>query len=67
MTWALARGVKDQLEAMGVWDREIVPTGPEPFWCLPTATFLGFTSANINKFTSGFEYVRSLGTQEFVS
>ena len=67
MTWALAGRVKDHLEAMGVWDREIVPTGPSPFWCLPTATFLGFTSANINKFTSGFEYVRSLSIHDFVS
>lgn len=62
----LARGVKDQLKAIGVQDREIVPTRPKPFQYLPTATFLGFTSANINKFTSGFKYVRSLDTQEFV-
>ena len=66
MTQTLARGVKDQLKAMGIQDREIVPTRPKPFQCLPTATFLGFTSANINKFTSGFKYVRSLGMQEFI-
>lgn len=66
ITQMLTQGVKDQLKAMGVQDREIVPTRPKPFQYLPTATFLGFTSANINKFTSGFKYVRSLGTQEFI-
>ena len=68
MTWTLARRVRDRLEAAGDWDREtIVPVEYMPFWRLPTATFLGFMRANSNKFTTGFEYVRSLGTHDFVS
>ena len=68
MTWTLARRVRDRLEATGDWDREtIVPVKHVPFWRLPTATFLGFMRANSNKFTTGFEYVRSLGTHDFVS
>ena len=68
MTWTLARRVRDRLEAAGDWDREtIVPVEHVPFWRLPTATFLGFMRANSNKFTTGFEYVRSLGTHDFVS
>jgi len=51
---------------MGVWDCEIVPTRPKLFWCLSIKTFLGFISANINKFISGFKYIHSLGIYDFV-
>ena len=64
--WMLVWCVKGHFKAMGVWDCKIVPTGPEPFWSLSMAMFLGFTCANINKFTSGFEYVHSLGMHDFV-
>ncbi|KAJ9633676.1 hypothetical protein H2199_009288 [Coniosporium tulheliwenetii] len=68
MTWTLARRVRDRLEAAGNWDRETtISVEHVPFWRLPTATFLGFMRANSNKFTTGFEYVGSLGTHDFIS
>ena len=58
--------IKDYLKAINVWDYKIILTRPKPFQCLPIITFLGFIRANINKFTSGFKYMRSLGIYNFV-
>jgi hypothetical protein len=68
VTLTLAHRVRDCLEDSGDWVREIgVEPGSEPFWRLRTASYLGFVRANLNKFTTGFEYVRSLGSHEYVS
>lgn len=68
MTLTLARRVRECLQQSGDWEREIdIPPGMEPFWRIPTASYLRFVQANINKFTTGFEYVRSLGSREYVS
>ena len=67
MIQTLTQYVKDHFKAIGVWDCKIVPIKFKPFWSLSTAMFLGFTSTNINKFISGFKYMHSLGTHDFVS
>lgn len=68
MTLDLANQLRDRLERMGVWDREIpAAASPQPYWRIPTETFLRFLYCNINKFTTGFEYVRSLESDDFVS
>jgi hypothetical protein len=67
MTLTLARRLRDRLMDQGAWGREVPPSGPLPFWRIPTVTFLEVMRANINKFTTGFEYVRSLGTKGFIS
>jgi hypothetical protein len=68
MTLTLALRVRECLQQSGDWVREVgTSPGSEPFWRIPTATYLRFVQANINKFTTGFEYVRSLGSHEYVS
>ena len=39
----------------------------QPFCWLPTATFLRYLHANINQFTTDFEYVRTLSTADHVT
>ena len=68
MTLTLALRVRECLQNSGDWEREVaIPVGLEPFWRVPTASYLQFVQTNINKFTTGFEYVRSLGSHDYVS
>jgi hypothetical protein len=68
MTLTLALRVRECLQNSGDWEREIeIPAGPESFRRVPTASYLRFVQMNINKFTTGFEYVRSLGSHDYVS
>lgn len=72
MTLALALRMRERLQQSGGWDREaeagLSPgSSSEPFWRIPTASYLGFVQANLNKFTAGFEYVRSLGSPDYIS
>lgn len=72
MTLRLARQVCDELELLRIcWNQELTPesTISQPFWRIPTAVFLGYLRANINRFTTGFEYVRtlSLSPRDYVS
>jgi hypothetical protein len=68
MTLRLARRVREHLQNSGDWSREVIEThGTEPFWRLRTAIYLGYVRANLNKFTTGFEYVRSLASHDYIS
>lgn len=68
MTLILALRVRECLQNSGDWGREMeIPAGPESFWRVPTASYLGFVQTNMNKFTTGFKYVRSLRSHDYVS
>jgi hypothetical protein len=70
-TLSLARQVRVKLRESPdqSWSREIIleSTMSQPFWRIPTAVFLGYLRANINRFTTGFEYVHTLGAHGYVS
>lgn len=67
MTLPLAGQLRARLQAMEKWDVEIqVPPLARPYRSLPTAVYLTFIRNNINKLTTGFEYVHSLRVKDLV-
>ena len=68
MTLALARRLRERLQAMGMWDVVIPGTSePKPYRSFPTRVFLNFIYLSINRCTTGFEYVYGLKAKHFVS